>query len=129
MEQLSFHQLSAPKSEFYEPPSPFDMILSTTYELSSDFIALVQKNSFSGRDCEYPYHHLCDFEQVCSCLKLSGMTHEALKWKLFPFSLMEEAKRWYSRITGCVNRNWIELRDKCSAIFPLSYICTLQEEV
>ena len=91
MEQLSFHQLSAPKSEFYEPPSPFDMILSTTYELSSDFIALVQKNSFSGKDSENSYHQLCKFEQVSSCLKISSMTHETLNWKLFPFSLLEDA--------------------------------------
>ena len=82
MEQLSLQQLSSPKSEFYEPASPADPILFTRYELSSGFIALVQKNSFSGRDCENPYHHLRDFEQVCSCMKILGMTHETLKWKL-----------------------------------------------
>ena len=82
MEQLSLLQLSSPKSEFYEPAPSADPILSTSYELYSGFIDLVQENSFSRRDCENPYHHLHEFEQVCSCLKISGMTHETFKWKL-----------------------------------------------
>ena len=79
MEQLSLLHLSSPKSEFYEPAASADLILSTSYELSSGYIALVHGNSFSGRDCENPYHHLREFEQVCSCLKIPGMTHETLK--------------------------------------------------
>jgi len=130
MEQLSIQQLFSHKSEFYEPASPADPILFTSYELSSGFIALVQKNSFSGRDCENPYHHLREFEQVCTCLKISGMTHETLKWKLFPFSLSEEAKQWYIRVIGCVNGSWSQLWNRfCSAFFPLSRICFLRTEI
>ena len=109
MEQLYLQQLSSPKSKFYEPASSTDPILSTSYELYSGFIDLVQENSFSGRDCENPYHHLHEFEKVCSCLKISGMTHKTLKWKLFPFSVSGEAKQWYIRVVGCVNGSWIEL--------------------
>ena len=130
MEQLSLQQLSLPKSEFYELASHADPILSTSYELSSSFIALVHENSFLGRDCENPYHHLREFEQVCSCLKISGMAHETLKCKLFPISLSKEAKQWYIRVVGCVNGSWIELHNRfCSAFFPLSRICALQMEV
>ena len=78
---------------------------------STQAIAFVQENSFSGRDCENPYHHLREFEQVCSCNKISGLTQETLKWKLFSFSLSGEAKQWYIRVVGCVNGSWIELRD------------------
>ena len=66
----------------------------------------------------------------CSCLKISGMTHEALKWKLFPFSLSEEAKQWYIRVVGCMNGSWNELRNRfCYAFFSLSRICILRTEV
>ena len=58
------------------------------------------------------------------------MTHETLKWKLFPFSLSEEAKQWYIRVVGCVNGSWIELQDRlCSAFFSLSRICALRTEI
>ena len=130
MEQLSFLQLSSPKSEFYELASSADPIHSTSYELSSGFTALVQENSFSGRDCENPYHHLREFEQVCSCKKISGMTHETLKRKLFPFSLSGEAKQWYIRVIGCVNGSWIQLWVRfCSAFFPLSRIYALRTKI
>ena len=130
MEQLSLLQLSSSKSEFYEPTSSADPILSTSYELSSGYTALVQEHSFSRRDCENPCHHLCEFEQVCSCLKFLGMTHETLKWKFFPFSLSKEAKQWYIHVVGCVNGSWIELRDRfCSPFFLLSRICALRTEI
>ena len=71
-----------------------------------------------------------EFEQVCSCLKILGMTHETLKRKLFPFSLSEEAKQWYIRVVGCVNGSWIELWDRFySTFFPLSRICALRTEI
>ena len=58
------------------------------------------------------------------------MTHEALKWKLLPFSLSEEAKQWYIRVVGCVNGSWNELWNRfCYAFFPLSRIWVLRTEV
>ena len=60
MEQLSLHQLSSPNNKFYER-SPSDPIRTSSYELSSGFIALVQKNSFSGKDSENSYHNLREF--------------------------------------------------------------------
>jgi hypothetical protein len=79
MEQPSIQQLSAPMGEFCEPPSFADPIVSSGYTISPGYIDKVQEHPFSGWDHENPYHHLCKFEQVCSCLKISGMTHEALK--------------------------------------------------
>src|SRR6185503_215149 len=55
---------------------------------------------------------------------------ETLKWKLFPFSLLGEAKQWYIRVVGCVNGSWIELWDRFySTFFPLSRICALRMEI
>lgn len=63
-------------------------------------------------------------------MKISCITHETLKWKLFPFSLSEDAKQWYSRVAGSIHGNWIEFRDKfCSAFFLLPHICALRAEV
>ena len=39
------------------------------------------------------------------------MSHYTLKWKLFPFSLVERAKQWYTHTVGSVNGSWDELRD------------------
>jgi hypothetical protein len=72
---------------------------------------MVQGSSFSGLDTENPYHHLREFEQVCSCYAIAGMSHDTLRWKLFPFSLVEEARQWYMHTVGSMNRSWGILRD------------------
>ena len=95
MEQPSILSFSAPKGELLEPPQLEHPILASSYELRPDLIAMVQKLSFSGLDSENPYHHLREFEQVCSCRAIAGMSHDTLKWKLFPFSLVERVKQWY----------------------------------
>jgi len=85
---LTLWEYSAPKGEFLEPPSSSRPIFTSGYELCPGFIAMVREQSFAGLEGESPYAHLREFEQLCSCLVIRGMTHETLKWKLFPFSLM-----------------------------------------
>jgi hypothetical protein len=57
---------------------------------------MVRAQPFSWHYNENPYHHLHEFEEMCSCLSISGMTQETLKWKLFHFSLTGKAKQWYT---------------------------------
>jgi hypothetical protein len=67
---------------------------------------------------------------LCSCLTIAGMKQEAIKWKLFPFSLLGRVKQCYDHTVGAVNGNWDELQDKfCLAFFPLSRIAALRIEV
>jgi hypothetical protein len=87
---------------------------------------MVRDRAFSGLDYENPYHHLREFEQLCACLTISGMSQETLHWKLFPFSLHERARQWYDHNIGKVNGDWEELRNKFYlAFFPISRIATL----
>jgi hypothetical protein len=56
---------------------------------------LVRELNFAGGFDENPYKHLQDFKEICATLMISGMNHETLKWKTFPFSLTGWAKQWY----------------------------------
>ena len=103
MEQPSILSFSAPKGELIEPPKFEHPIQTSSYELSPELIALVQKSSFFRLDSKNSYHHLREFEQVCSCRAIAGMSHDTHKWKLFPFSLVEKAKQWYTYTVGSVN--------------------------
>jgi hypothetical protein len=75
---------------------------------------MVQDQPFSSEVDENPYSHLREFEQTCACLHIEGMSNETLRWKLFPFSLTGEAKRWYSLNTGSSQGDWGAL---CSSFF------------
>jgi len=111
-------------------PQSSKPIIASGFELCPIFIAMVQEQSFSGQEDENPYTHLWEFEQLCSCLHISSMTHETIKWKLFPFSLLGRAKQWYAHTVGGVHGNWDELRDKfCLAFFPLSRIAAIQTNI
>ena len=79
MEQPSIRDFSAPTGEFLEPPLSEHPILSSGYELRPDLIAMVRELSFSGLDSENPYHHLREFELVCSCYAVAGMSRDTLR--------------------------------------------------
>jgi hypothetical protein len=121
MEHNTIHQLFAPKGKFLEPPQSSKAITASSYERFPSFIAMVLEQTFSGFDYENPYHHLREFEQLCACLTISGMSQDTLQWKLFPFSLDERAKQWYAHNIGKVAGDLKELRNKfCFTFFPIS---------
>jgi hypothetical protein len=90
MKPTTIQNPSASKGEFPEPPPKPKF--SSGYELHPGIIAMVRALPFSGHDDENPCQHLLDFEEMCSCLSISGMTQETLRWKLFPFSLTRRVK-------------------------------------
>ena len=58
------------------------------------------------------------------------MSHETLKWKLFPFSLMGRAKHWYTRTVGSVQGDWKALCSSfCLSFFSISGVVSLRIEV
>ena len=91
---------------------------------------MVRAQPFFGLDSENPCNHLLEFEEMCSCLIISSITQENLKWTLFPFSLMGKAKQWYALAVGSTNGDWEELKDKFSlAFFPMSHIISLPRAI
>ena len=115
-----YAKLFAPKGELVEPPQSSKPIIASGYELRPGFIAMVREQTFSGLDYEK------EFEELCACLTISGMSQETLRWKLFPFSLEEKAKQWYTHNVGKVSGDWEELRNRfCLMFFPISRVATL----
>ena len=78
-EQPSIQDLSAPTCEFLEP-LPFEYpILSSGYELHPVLITMVGELYFSGLDRKNLYHHPREFELVCSCCAIAGMSRDTLR--------------------------------------------------
>ena len=114
---------AVPFRGYLEPPPSCHPILSDGYEIRPSLVAMVHAQSFSGKKDECPYAHLQIFEENCSLLIIPGMTQNTLRWKLFPFSLMGEAKIWYNRTTRRVGGDWIQLKDEfCLFFYPISKV-------
>jgi hypothetical protein len=88
----SIYSFSAPEGKYLEPATSSHPIKAYGCEIRSDFISLVVELSFTGGMDENPYKNRQDFEEICATLIISGMNHETLKWKAFPFSLTGWAK-------------------------------------
>jgi hypothetical protein len=130
MEQPTFQNLSAPRANLCEPSCSSKPILYDGYEIDPGFIAMVWEQTFSGGISENPYLHLRDFELVCSCLSIVGMTHETLKWKLFPFSLRDESKQWHTLSIKKFHGEWEELKcNFCHTFFPLTRVINLRLDI
>ena len=119
---------SASKGEFHEPPPKPN--LSSGGELHPSLKAMVREQPFSGHDHENPCRDLREFKVMCSCLSISVMTQETLRWKLFPFSLMEKVKQWYTHAIESTNGDWDELRTSFVLHFsPMSHIVSLPKVI
>ena len=74
---------------------PSCIVIPTTnasFELKSGLIQMLP--IFRGVENENPYQHVREFEEICGTMKYNHMSEEALKLRLFPFSLKGKAKAW-----------------------------------
>jgi hypothetical protein len=86
------YSFSAPEGKYVGPATSLHPIEAEGYEIRPDFKSLVRELNFAEGLDENSYKHLQDFEEICATLRISGMNHETLKWKAFPFSLLGWAK-------------------------------------
>ena len=77
---------------------------------------MVQASSFCGKAHEDANAHLQHFLEICSTFTIEGVSQEAIRLCLFPFSLLGKAKQWFYS-----NRNVVDTWDKCSNTFLVKF--------
>ncbi|CAN6472344.1 unnamed protein product [Victoria cruziana] len=89
-------------------PSEYDQVAggmglqigAAHYEIKASIINMF--HSFHGLKSEDPYRHLDEFLNVCRTERISHIEDDALRLRLFPFSLWEKAKYWLKSISAMV---------------------------
>jgi len=113
-----------------KPPKSSKPIMTSSFEISSEYIEFLQKHPFSGKGEENPYTHLEEFGRICDLLRIEGMSDDTLKWKLFLFSLTGKARHWYKLNVGSTHGNRKELYNSfLFKYFPISKVVELQIEI
>jgi len=69
-------------------------IAAHNFELKPALISMVQQSQFGGSLMEDPNLHLLVFLEVCDTLKINGASIDAIRLRLFPFSLRDKARAW-----------------------------------
>jgi hypothetical protein len=82
-----------------------------SFELKPALINMVQKSPFR-KASEDANAHLQHFMEICSTFTICGVTQDAVRLRLFQFSLLGKAKQWlYS------NKEAVSTWEKCSNAF------------
>ncbi|KAF7834642.1 uncharacterized protein G2W53_009501 [Senna tora] len=70
-------------------------IQANNFEIEPTTIQLLQANGqFGGSPVEDPNNHILNFLEICDTFKHNGISDDAIRLRLFPFSLRDKAKLW-----------------------------------
>ena len=92
--QIPLKEFAQPSDE--EPSSSIlnPIIPANNFKLKPSLLQLLQPNQFTGLATDNPNQHLKVFIQLADTFKTNGATPEAIRLRLFPFSLRDKARSW-----------------------------------
>ncbi|XP_020245227.1 uncharacterized protein LOC109823363 [Asparagus officinalis] len=91
---------------------------------------MVQQNQFGGGATEDPNLHLSIFLEYCDTLKLNGVTNDAIRLRLFPFSLKDKARAWLHSLPAGSITTWDQLsREFLAKYFPPSKTAQMRNRI
>jgi hypothetical protein len=129
-EEVSLRELAMPSMEDIEMQKS-DLTLATTHcEVKPGMIKLVATKPFRGLEDDNRYRHIKEFTMICNTVQQEGVPAAWFRCNLFPFSLEDEARRWYTFASVQVKGSWDELVKKfLLKFFPISKVQDLRRQV
>ncbi|KAH9769288.1 hypothetical protein KPL71_011944 [Citrus sinensis] len=86
---------------------------AANFELKSVMFQMLQTvGQFNGLPNEDPHLHLKLFLDVSDAFKIAEATQDALRLRLFPYSLIDRARAWLNSLPTDSITTWNELADK-----------------
>ena len=86
-------------------------------DINTALLNLVMKDQFSSTPNEDVASLINTFMELCDMQTKKDVDNDIVKMKLFPFSLQDSAKNWFSSLP----RNSIDSRNKCKDAFITKY--------
>ncbi|XP_027368318.1 uncharacterized protein LOC113874281 [Abrus precatorius] len=105
-------------------------IKANNFEIKPALIKLIQQDQFFGNVLDDPNLHLYFFLQLCDTIRINGVSEDAIRLRLFPFSLKDKAKYWLQAQPQRSITSWIDLVNKfLIKYFPPSKSVKLRSEI
>ena len=89
-------------SSIQRPP-----IQANNFEIKPAIIQMIQSSvQFGGLPNDDPNLHITNFLEICDTFKHNGVTDDAIRLRLFPFSLNKKAKAWLTLLPSGTITTW-----------------------
>ena len=109
--QKTIAEFSSPSADFVAV-GPNLNLGDVTFELKPTLINMVQVNLLFRKPHDDANDHLQHFLEVCNTFTVKNVTADAIRLRLFPFSLLGKAKQWFY-----ANKSEVTTWDKCANAF------------
>ncbi|GKC58990.1 reverse transcriptase domain-containing protein, partial [Tanacetum coccineum] len=97
---------------------------------SSTIPKRLTSSQFHGFERDDPHSHIQGFNKITSTLKYKNVPHDAIKFLLFPFSLMGAARIWLEKEPPRSIHTWEDLVSKfVNYFFPPSKTTNLKNDI
>ena len=92
--EKTLREYSAPSAD-QVPTGPVINTGNGNFKIKTCLITMVQASPFCGKSNEDARAHLQQFLELCSTFTIRGVEEDAIRLRLFPFSLLGKAKQWF----------------------------------
>ncbi|KAJ9544576.1 hypothetical protein OSB04_024283 [Centaurea solstitialis] len=91
--------------------------------IKGQFLHMIKELTFDRKSHSNPIVHVESFVDICDLFKTGNTAVDGIRLRLFPFTLVGEAKAWLCSLEPSSITTWEELRSKfVSRFFPPSKI-------
>src|SRR5262249_32379838 len=106
-------------------------VAANTFEIKPAIIQIIQNTMQFGRlPSEDPNAHIASFLEIYDTFKSNRVSNDAIRLRLFPFSLRDRAKGWLNTLPNGSITTWDGLAEKfLTKYFPASKTAKLRNDI
>ncbi|KAL5564735.1 hypothetical protein UlMin_027899 [Ulmus minor] len=107
------------------------LIQANNFEIKPVIIQMIQNSvQFGGLANNDPNLHIANFLEICDTFKHNGVTDDAIRLRLFPFSLNSKAKAWLTSLPPRTITTWEGLvRSFLTKYFPPAKSAKMRNDI